>query len=136
MALYFRLEDASGLIFSDTRSRVTTPEEYLGWQMDMIMMRRIARVWKSDERVPARVNHGRWLTDCQACYEGVLTHPEWKIACCGNCGAVYRDVIFPPDIAEITRILLERPKRETQNWEPGESIAKLKFENILHRLAS
>lgn len=134
MALYYRLEDASSLLLSDGRTRVQTPEQYLGWHAEQIDARGVARVWHPSLRLDAKVNHGRWLVDCPACGSGAFTHPEWRLACCANCGAVYRGVNFPEQIEEVTRLLLERPRRETQNWVAGEALWKLRFENRVHGL--
>lgn len=132
MSLWLKIEDASSLLFSDGVTRVESYQLYLGWQAQQIQNRAIARVWNSDVRLKARINHGRWITDCAACRCGIYTHPEWRLACCGNCGAVYTGVEFPANIEGITRLLLVRNSREHQNWEPGESMVQLRFENVLH----
>jgi hypothetical protein len=136
MPLYSKLEDAEALLFPDGVTRVTSPSEYYGWQAAYIQTRGIARVWDASNPPPARVNHGRWIADCRACGNGMFTHPVWRIACCGECGAVYRDLPFPERIVEITRLLLERPNRAHQNWEPGEGLFALRAENFLHRVAA
>lgn len=135
--LWFRLEDASQLSLvnsNGTTTPVDSPTLFLAWQAWTLQQRRIARTWPSDVTLSARVNHGRWVTDCHACYQGMFTHPAWRIACCGECGATYRGVEFPPNIEEITGLLLTRPDRTTQNWEPGESTLMLKLENLAHGL--
>lgn len=131
MALYIKLQDASSLRFGDS-TRVTNPTEYLGWHAQQVQDKGIARTWNTDVTLKARVNHGRWIADCRACGRGMFAHPEWRMACCAECGAVYRAVEFPAGIVEITRLLLERADRENQNWVPGEPIWKLKFENFAH----
>lgn len=133
--LWFRLEDASQLSLvnsNGTTTPVDSPTLFLAWQAWTLQQRRIARTWPSDRTVHARVNHGRWVTDCLACSQSVFTHPDWRIACCGECGATYRDVQFPEHIHEITALLLQRPDRTKQNWEPGESIEQLVAENDQH----
>lgn len=134
--MYLRLEDATSLMFLDGITRVETATDYLAWQAEQVNARRIARVIGVSDTIPARVNHGRWIADCQRCTQGMFTHPDWRIACCAECGATYRGVEFPPEIDEITRLLLVRPNRAHQNWQPGESVAWLRVENLLHRLAS
>lgn len=134
--MYLKLEDATSLLFQDGVTRVQAPTDFLAWQAEHVARRGIARVVGVSADVWARVNHGRWLADCQRCGQGMFTHPEWRIACCAECGAVYRGVVFPEAIADITRLLLQRPRRDTQNWEPGESLTRLRFENLLHRLAA
>jgi hypothetical protein len=130
---YSKIEDASSLFFGDGSTRVECPTDYMAWQASHITSRRIARVVGVPVTVHARVNHGRWIVDCR-CSLGVLTHREWKIACCAECGAVFRDVQFPEQADEIERLLLARPDRTKQNWE-GESVRRLRLENSLHRIA-
>lgn len=134
--MYLKLEDATALLFPDGRTRVETATDFLGWQAAHVQQRRIARVVGVPIALAARVNHGRWIADCARCGMGMFTHPVWRIACCAECGAVYRGVAFPAEIDEITRLLLQRPRRDTQNWEPGESLVRLRLENFLHRLAA
>ena len=134
--IYLRLEDATALMYADG-TKVQTSAQYLGWQLSHLQNRGIARRWEPvcDPRL-AYVNHGRWLIDCWYCDSGCFTHPEWRIACCAECGATYYGVEFPENLDEVTRLLLLRPKRTTQNWSPGESVLRLKAENLLHKLAS
>jgi hypothetical protein len=136
VSVYLKLEDAQSLVFPDGSMHVETATEYLGWHAAHIQSRRIARVWNSDKTIPAYVNHGRWLADCQTCGKGMFTHPVWRMACCAECGAVYRAVDFPEQLDTITRLLLERPCRENQNWRTGETLFELKLENFFHRLAA
>jgi len=131
MTLYMRLEDAGSLRFPSGK-RVASPAEYLGWHLHQIAERGIARVWVAAAPVPARVNHGRWITDCVTCGKSMLAHPAWRVGCCVECGAVYRDVRFPENVDDITNLLLARPRRETQNWEPGETLAQLLDDNAQH----
>lgn len=136
MSLYRKLEDASSLLFPDGRARVSTFEQYLGWHAAHVEQRGIARCWSQDVRVRAEVNHGRWVAECAACHSGMFTHPEWRLACCAQCGAIYNGVDFPDAarLAEVTRLLLARPRVENQNWKPGEAVWKLRAENVLHGL--
>jgi hypothetical protein len=127
---WIKLEDATALMFPDGATRVSTPEEYQGWQAAMLQGRGIARRWDSDLRPRAHVNHGRWIVLC-ACGVGAFTHPGWRIACCGECGAVFRGVEFPENWREIEETLLKRPSRSKQNWD-GEPLLALKAENLVH----
>lgn len=136
--LFNKIEDASILNLGDVP--VVTRHLFLAWHAQQITTRRIARVWKSDVRLQARIEHNRWIVDCQACstsenHRGAFTHPEWKIACCAECGAVYDNVEFPlrPVRLEIERILLFRP-RENRNWFPWESTIDLIQENKIHKV--
>lgn len=98
--------------------RVRTPDDYLRWQVVVVGLRN-GEVWDSPAPAgPAYVNEGRWVATCHWCQKGMLTRPDWGIACCGECGARYRrgQVAFPVDHAAIVRALLRRPMRETQHW--------------------
>ncbi len=100
----------------------------------------------------ARLNHGRWVVDCSAddC-EAVLSTdiPRFAednsgtlslrcvcrdVSVCAHpsvlCG-VPIDATFPPRRADIDRLLNLRP-RPNRNWSPGETLADLKRENLLH----
>lgn len=132
MSLYLKIEDASALQFADGRTRVSSHETYLGWQAEQLANRGIARTWYSDERLHARVNHGRWIADCAACKSGMLTHPEWRLACCGECGAIYSRITFPVMASAIEHVLCRRPQRSTQNWFPTETVNDLLRENREH----
>lgn len=131
--MYLKLEGAEQLRFLDNKSKVSSLETYLAWHAERLLDRGLVghRTFRP-ELLRAFVNHGRWLALCAVCGQGMFTHPEWRLACCAECGATYRGVIFPDDLAAITAHLLKRPRRETQNWEPGESAWKLKVENLLH----
>ena len=88
----------------------------------------------------AWLNHGRWVVDCldgdclavlfadrAACVcrdESVCEHATIP------CGAPI-EATFPPRRADIDRLLNPRPRRN-RNWSPGETLADLKAENLLH----
>jgi hypothetical protein len=52
---------------------------------------------------------------------------------CWDCGA-RSEVLWPPDdlVWSIERLLLMRPDPMTQNWEPGETLTQLMWENGAH----
>lgn len=131
---WIKLEDATALMFSDARTRVETVEDFYGWQAEHLQARGIARRWDSEVHPRAYVNHGRWLVQC-SCGNGAFTHPEWRVACCAECGAVFRGVVFPENRAEIEAVLLKRPMRKSHNWD-GEPLLALKAENVLHGIWS
>lgn len=134
VAAYVRIETAEDLRFPD-RSSVPTPAAFLGWHRHMLEERgAVARAWVCDLQVEARIEHGRWIACCPNCRTGSRTHPEWGLGCCGECGCIFRRVTFPPNVAEIERVLLRRPLRWTQNWLPGETLADLERENANHGL--
>ena len=132
--LFLAVEDASFLNLEDTP--VSSPELFLAWQANHIAKRRLARVWHSDIHLVAEINHGRWIVVCPACTMGAYTHPEWKMACCAECGAVYEGVQFPSksERSWIEALLLSRP-RSNQNWFPTETFFDLKKENLQHGVA-
>lgn len=134
--LFNRIQDATIYSLGDTP--VNSAEMYLAWHAQQITSRRIARVWRSDLRPQARIEHGRWLVDCVACStvtspQAAMAHPDWRLACCGECGAVYDKVQFPmrPVRLEIERLLLFRA-RENRNWFPLESVDDIRQENRAH----
>lgn len=86
--MFTTIENASRLRFSDD-TPVTTPNRYINWLRE----RGVTYAVKSIVRY-ARINHGRWVTDCP-CGQPVLTHPDWHLACCGACGSIYSMVVFP-----------------------------------------
>lgn len=115
---------------------VRTPRDYLMWQAALVIVRG-GRVWAPKTPVAVYINAGRYVADCPYCRKGMLTRPDWGIACCGECGAYYRRefVIFPDDISAAAAILQRRPNRDSQNWRnphdprPFQSIADLEREN-------
>ncbi len=85
--------------------------------------------------VLARVNHGRWVVDCE-CNGAVLAFDEGLFMCgsCFNAGHKhkYRRHIFPKARKAIELALLQRPELN-RNWYPGETVTKLKAENEAHK---
>lgn len=79
----------------------------------------------------ARINHGRWIIDCD-CGAGNATDPRWGIACCFGCGAVHEHVIFPADWEALEAALVGRPHPRTRNWATGETIEALRDETAAH----
>ena len=92
---------------------------------------RSIRIHESNVPIEARVNNGRWLFDCD-CGSGVAADPDFAAAYCFGCGAIHTVVVFPDDRADVERVLLERPKTATRNWEPPETVATLETENRRH----
>jgi hypothetical protein len=105
--------------------------------------RKVAELRRMGERVSvhpnrtavtARINEGRWLFDCVEldCGSGVLAHPEWQIGRCFGCGAVYTQIAFPSDWQAVEKVLLQRARTATRNWEPASSLDDLRQENADH----
>ncbi len=88
----------------------------------------------------AELEHGRWIVACSAddcravlfadrvaceCRdESVCDHPAVP------CG-IPIEAAFPPWRDDIDRLMNPRP-RLNRNWSPGETLADLKRENLLH----
>ena len=119
------------LLFEPGR-RVSSPAEYLGWHTSVVTGRG-GEPWDSLEGADARVNWGRWIADCFWCGTAMLTRPDWRIACCGECGARYAGemLLFPDEAEEIVRLLCSRIRRDQQNWDGGQSVDELARENGL-----
>lgn len=127
---YVALVTAATLRFKDG-TPVRSREAYLGWQAEILLDRGIATRDLSDDQTPAHVNHGRWVVSCR-CGESPLTHPAWRLACCGECGWVLTNVVFPTDWPEVEALLLLRPRRDQQHWLLGETTEDLRAENAAH----
>lgn len=112
--------------------RVASREEYLAWHMSAVSSRG-GNAWDSPEQVKAYINHGRWIAICFWCGTGMLTRPEWRLACCGECGARYHSdrVVYPNEYKAIEKILLRRVQREQQNWDDRQGVPELEKENKL-----
>ena len=96
----------------------------------------------------AYYNHGRWVVDCSAddC-RGALRVPVGRFSSmvmvcncrdesvCDHqsvpCGHVF-EVELPSDRIEIERLAGLRPRRAQRNWRPGETVADMQAENLLH----
>ncbi len=91
--------------------------------------------------LPARVNWNRWIVECPDCHNAEFGWADEPIFMCTHCwnaavGGRWRRVVFP-DGAERGRIeaaLLARPVVNNRNWEPGESVGRLRAENRRHGL--
>lgn len=81
--------------------------------------------------VHAHVGAGAWRVLC-ACGEAPPADPEWRLACCSGCGAIYEGVTFPEDITEIEAVLLKRRNHVHRNWHRDETVAALRAENVAH----
>lgn len=90
--------------------------------------------------VEVRVNHGRWLAACPFCgsqQHAPLEDPRFYCARCNNAavGNKFVPVRWPPNTGELERTLAFRPDPKFQNWEPGESVADLRRQDLaaIHR---
>jgi len=80
--------------------------------------------------MPVRVSGGYWVVMC-VCGNAPSAHPDWHLACCFECGAIYRYLDVPIDRAEIESVLVRRPMAH-RHWVVGETVADLARENAAH----
>ena len=78
----------------------------------------------------AEINHGCWIVRCP-CGNAPSAHPLWCLACCFECGAVYRHVVVPEDWRATEQVLLCRPLMAQRNW-TIETLDQLYTENRVH----
>src|SRR3990167_144474 len=106
---------------------VSTPYDYLRAQAQAIRSKQLQFPhlnWQLPwlyvgEPVSVKVSSSCWQLIC-SCGNYPLYDPEWQLACCYTCGAVYRQP--PPDAwQEIERLLVLRPLLHTRNWLPEET---------------
>jgi hypothetical protein len=133
MAPYIRIETPLTSCRFRDGSRVISKEAYVAWQVDLLADKGVAQGWLCDLDVLSRIEHGRWVVTCINCSTSALTQPEWRLACCGECGCQMRKVVIPIDYQKIEEILLLRLRRENQNWLPGETLEQLFAENLAHK---
>lgn len=126
---YTRLVGPESLTL-DGVTPVRTPDDYALWQRIHVVTKG-AKVWKSEARVDAYINFGRWVADCFWCKKGMFTRPDWGCAYCAQCGARYETgyVIFPDDVLEILAAILVRPDPDTQGWDNKQTVQDLLREN-------
>ena len=85
--------------------------------------------------VVAILNHGNWLVVCPECYGAEYAFEEGWFFCCScknsKVGHKYRRFIFPVQRKAIEELMVVRPL-DNRNWQLGETVAKLKKENLDH----
>lgn len=87
----------------------------------------------------ARVNHNRWIADCQDCNGAELVFLGYPFFMCQNCwnGVIYhkwRKIIIPENYRLIEQVLKHRPIPANRNWNINEDIITLCNENEDHNL--
>jgi|SRR5581483_3580028 len=123
---------------------VSSPEAYKQYQAGVIALNRKARPalqWRDpfvadSAAVTPIVSGGRWVVVCADCDNVPSYDPEWQLACCPECGAIYDAVAPPADWLEIERLLMARPDLRTRHWTPDQSVAQLRAENAAHGVAA
>jgi len=86
--------------------------------------------------VLAFVNLNRWLAPCPCGLEPAVVDRapaggSPPLARCFGCGAVLTAVVMPDDADAIEAELVRRPWQH-RNWQPGETLARLRADNIAH----
>ena len=102
-----------------------------------ILARAGGRLGEIDEDVRglnAEINHGRWIAKCDLCGGAEVVDPEDPFFLCLTClnallGGRVRRAWFPAGHKLFELVLLEREGAEDRNWEPGDSLDKLKRQN-------
>ena len=93
---------------------------------------------ESQDSVPARINHGRWIVDCECRGAQLVYFSDLRTWCprCGNVasGGAWRQVAIPSNWRDIEQILNLRPELANRNWQPGETVEMLRNENSTHNL--
>lgn len=83
--------------------------------------------------VYVEANWGRWTARCPRCPSALMVERFAPVFSCQECGA-RAEVLWPPEdmVWSIERLLLMRPDVTTQNWQPGETLTHLMWENGAH----
>jgi hypothetical protein len=84
--------------------------------------------WLSTETTDVIILAGKWLCWC-TCGNYPSVHPDWRLACCFECGAVYENLSVPADAAAIAAVLAKRPRVANRAWVPPQSLDELRDEN-------
>lgn len=115
----------------------TSPASYLTMQKSSIhaKMRSFSALnWREPFVSPyvaaLKVSDSCWQLVCE-CGNCPSYDPEWALAACFTCGAVYRQPP-PEDWREIQRILTLRPRLNNRHMLPGQTLADLVAENLEH----
>ena len=85
----------------------------------------------------ARAYHSQWIVDCPDqvdCGSALRMRPGEVEFRCWDCGAE-AEVVWPPNREDIETMLLMRPHRRNRNWNPGESLHDLMYENLAHGIS-
>ena len=99
-------------------------------------------VIESTTPLPARLEHGRWIADCQ-CGGGVACDLSMGVAVCflhrdpdDPTGAVetriHTAIVWPANRGRIEALLEKRGLNRNRNWRLGETEADLARENAAH----
>lgn len=116
----------------ESLKKITQGQGIGHWQRTLAQNKGQPFVEGTTGKVSARVNHGRWLANCQYCAGAELVEPG-EVFFCFSCGMKQNDghpaeVVFPKDRTAIDDALRARAE-ENQNWEIKETVADLLKEN-------
>lgn len=70
---------------------------------------------------------GKWVVLCP-CGDAPMASPEWDVARCFECGAIYAALAWPADRSAIEAALVVRPAA-VRAWLPTETVADLLAQN-------
>lgn len=124
---------------------VTSPAAYLALVARSMREGRAARPsliwpepWSSPDKPAVYINDGTWKVRCTTpeCYNALAVHPDWRLACCLECAAVYEGLVIPAEAKEICAALLARPEKRTRNWTSDVTVEALWLENKEHGVAA
>jgi hypothetical protein len=86
-----------------------------------------------------RLNHGRWIVDCPFCPSAQIASASDPLFLCSDClnfaiGSRWVRVVWPKPANRkaIEEAVHLRPSKEVMNWDPAESVADLRRENLEH----
>lgn len=114
---------------------IDTPAKLLAYQAQLLASQGKPEPYPATRPLVGRIDAGRWLGDC-ACGDAPVIDPEWGLACCLTCGAVYTTtIVLPSNGAALEAALVARPAMATRFWVPGETVADLQAENAARGVA-
>lgn len=87
--------------------------------------------WLSKQIPPVFIAGGKWMVTC-ACGNCPSVHPDWRLALCFECGAIYEGVTIPGNAKDIEAVLVERPHPSNRAWLPNETVDDLIAQNVAH----
>jgi hypothetical protein len=121
-------------MLSSALRRLRTPDELLA-RVERRAVHDGTRTRADVRTLVAYLNHGRWIADCPNCMNGIVLHPEWpRIGCLGDgCYRTFVSIEMPANWREIEEAVQDR-RVDKRNWFPGESLERLRAENMLNRV--
>ena len=107
-------------------TRLAAASDLTGEQVSLFT--ELAAYSHASVRLPGRIDHGRWVVDCE-CDSGNI--PLGRVARCFGCGAIHA-VTYPRGRSSIEAAVLLRPQQAHRNWMPGETATDVRAENAVH----